>query len=79
MTEHYCHAEGCEVEVPPRMHMCLNHWRMVPKAVQELIWKHYRAGQEIDKRPTIEYIAVAFVSVSCVALKEGRPLPTLGD
>jgi len=51
---------------------------MVPKAVQDLIWKHYRAGQEIDKQPTVEYIATAFVSVSCVALKEGKPLPTLG-
>jgi len=47
--------------------------------VQDLIWKHYRPGQEVDKRPTIEYIATAFVSVSCVALKEGRPLPTLAD
>lgn len=76
---HYCHAEGCEIEVPPKMHMCLTHWRMVPKAVQDLIWKHYRVGQEIDKRPTIEYIATAFVSVSCVALKEGRSLPTFAD
>lgn len=79
MTEHVCHAVGCTTPVPPKMHMCLQHWRMVPKAVQDLIWKHYRAGQEVDKRPTIEYIAVAFVSVSCVALKEGKRLPTLND
>ncbi len=57
--------------------MCLNHWHMVPNAVQDLIWKHYRPGQEIDKEPTIEYIATAFVSISCVALKEGRQLPIL--
>lgn len=76
---HNCHAVGCEIPVPPKMHMCLKHWRMVPKAVQELIWKHYRSGQEIDKRPTIEYIATAFVSISCVALKEGKNLPTLSD
>lgn len=79
MAEHLCHAEGCEIAVPPKMHMCLKHWRMVPKAVQDLIWKHYRTGQEIDKRPSIEYIATAFVSVSCVALKEGRTLPSLGE
>lgn len=59
------------------MHMCLRHWRMVPKVVQDLIWKHYRTGQENDKRPSVEYLAVAFVSVSCVALKEGKPLPVL--
>ena len=74
---HHCHAEGCEVSVSPNMHMCLAHWQMVPKLLQGLIWKHYRSGQEIDKNPSIEYIATAFVSVSCVALKEGRPLPVL--
>lgn len=74
---HTCHAVGCEVEVPPKMHMCLKHWRMVPRDVQALIWKHYRPGQEIDKRPTVDYMAVAFVSISCVALKEGRKLPSL--
>lgn len=80
MSAHYCHAIGCEIPVEPKMHMCLQHWRMVPKAVQDLIWKHYRRGQEIDKRPSIEYIATAFVSVSCVALKEGKLLPNLnGD
>lgn len=74
---HYCHAVGCTTEVPPKLHMCLPHWRMVPKAVQDLIWKHYRPGQEIDKEPSIDYIATAFVSISCVALKEGKPMPTL--
>ena len=77
MTTHHCHAVGCGVAVPPKMHMCLTHWRMVPKAVQDLIWKHYRPGQEIDKRPTVDYIFTAFVAVSCVALKEGKPLPSL--
>lgn len=77
MTEHHCHAIGCEKPIPPKMHMCGEHWRLVPKAVQQLIWKHYRPGQEIDKRPSIDYIAAAFISISCVALKEGKPLPTL--
>lgn len=76
---HHCHAVDCVVEVPPSMHMCLAHWRMVPKVVQELIWKHYRRGQEIDKNPSVDYIATAFVSISCVAIKEGKPLPTLGN
>jgi hypothetical protein len=44
-VEHQCHAVGCGVPVSPRMHMCLTHWRMVPKAVQDLIWRHYRPGQ----------------------------------
>ena len=73
--KHHCHAIDCKVEVPPKMHMCLKHWTMVPKVVQDLIWKHYRPGQEIDKKPTVAYLAVAFTSISCVALKEGKPLP----
>ncbi len=77
MAEHHCHAVGCTVAVPPKMHMCLTHWRMVPKLVQDLIWRHYRPGQEIDKQPSADYIATAFVSISCVAMKEGKPLPTL--
>jgi hypothetical protein len=59
------------------MHMCLAHWRMVPKVVQDLIWRHYRPGQEIDKQPSIDYLCTAFVSISCVALKEGKPLPSM--
>ncbi len=74
---HHCHAVECQEPVPPKMHMCLRHWRMVPKAVQDLIWKHYRPGQEIDKEPTVEYLCVAFVSISCVALKEDKPLPRM--
>jgi hypothetical protein len=50
---------------------------MVPEAVRNLIWKHYRPGQEIDNQPSLEYIMTAFVSISCVALKEGQPLPKL--
>ncbi len=75
MLKHHCHAVECEVGVPPRMHMCLKHWRMVPLLVQKLIWHHYREGQEIDKEPTLEYLMTAFVSISCVAIKEGKPLP----
>lgn len=74
---HHCHAVGCSEAVAPRMHMCLKHWRMVPEAVQRLIWKHYREGQEIDKQPSVEYIATAFVSISCVALREGKTLPKI--
>lgn len=57
--------------------MCFKHWRMVPKPVQDLIWKHYRKGQELDKRPSLSYICTAFVSVSTVALQEGQPLPSM--
>ncbi len=76
---HQCHAVGCSETVPPAKHMCARHWRMVPEVVQKLIWRHYRQGQEIDKRPSVEYLATAFVSISCVALKEGRTPPSLSS
>jgi hypothetical protein len=58
--------------------MCGRHWRMVPKLVQDLVWHHYRPGQEIDKAPTVDYIATAYVAISCVAMQEGQRLPTFG-
>jgi hypothetical protein len=76
---HRCHAIGCETSVSPKLHMCLRHWRMVPKLVQQLIWTHYREGQEIDKQPSHEYMVTAFVSISCVAMKEGKPVPRFGE
>lgn len=55
---HNCHAHNCKTEVPPKMFMCLKHWRMIPKELQALVWKHYRTGQEIDKNPTSQYLEV---------------------
>ena len=75
--EHFCHAVGCGRRVEPKLHMCPTHWLMVPKPVQKLIWYHYRQGQEVDKNPSIDYICTAFVSISCVAIQEGKPLPTM--
>src|ERR1700733_6789312 len=77
MTEHLCHAVGCNRPIPPSSHMCATHWKMVPRLIQRLIWIHYRKGQEIDKRPSVNYIATAFVSLSCVAFLEGKSLPAL--
>lgn len=69
---HVCHAIGCEVEVPPKMLMCLRHWRMVPKVLQARVWATYRPGQEIDKNPTGAYMEAQQAAVDAVAKKEGR-------
>lgn len=63
---HTCHAEGCKVAVPPRMLMCLKHWRMVPKHLQREVWRHYRPGQEIDKNPPPEYLEVMRAAIESV-------------
>jgi hypothetical protein len=69
---HECHADGCSVEVPPRMLMCLRHWRMVPRDIQKRVWAEYNEGQEIRKDPTEEYMDVQREAVEAVAKKEGR-------
>jgi hypothetical protein len=60
----------CEKEVPPKLLMCLTHWRMVPRRLQRLVWKHYRPGQEIDKRPTREYLDVMKRAIRAVSMVE---------
>lgn len=38
---------------------CREHWFKLPKQLRDQIWKTYRAGQEITKTPSLEYIATA--------------------
>lgn len=53
---HTCHADGCRKDVPPKMFACYGHWAMVPADYQRGLWRHYRSGQEIDKRPSARYV-----------------------
>lgn len=69
MMPHHCHAKGCNVKVPPRLLMCLKHWGRVPRHIQSRIWKHYRPGQEVDKKPSVEYLAVMREAIDAVAAK----------
>lgn len=72
MSEHICHAEGCEVGVPPKLLFCLKHWRMTPARIKAAVWREYRAGQEMTKTPTPEYLAVMAAAIEAVAKLEGR-------
>lgn len=55
---HECHG-GCGKQVPPAMWGCRECWRSLPLWLRNKIWQHYRAGQEIDGKPSVEYLAVA--------------------
>lgn len=55
---HQCHVEGCEVSVPPRMFACRRHWAMIPATLQRVLWAAYRPGQEVDKKPSGDYLAI---------------------
>lgn len=70
MSKHVCHAKKCKVEVPPKMLMCRKHWYMVPKKIQQRVWKHYVPGQEISKTPTRKYLKAAQAAVDAVAERE---------
>ena len=67
---HTCHAFGCEKPVPPKMLMCLKHWKMLPRTAQNDIWKEYVRGQEIRKNPTNEYLKAQQRAVVLVLSKE---------
>lgn len=70
--KHECHATGCNAAVPPKMLMCLKHWRMVPRVLQRRIWATYVPGQEIRKNPTAEYMEAQRAAVRAVEEREGR-------
>lgn len=56
---HACHWIGCTKQVPPAMWGCRPHWFALPGQLRTRIWNTYRAGQEIDGRPSLQYLAVA--------------------
>ncbi|MGL5935872.1 MAG: hypothetical protein ACRCZI_09660 [Cetobacterium sp.] len=69
--KHTCHADGCELAVPPKMLMCRRHWYMVPKHLRDDVWDTYEPGQEQRMDPTEEYLAAAQAAIDAVATKEG--------
>lgn len=55
---HTCHAHGCDKPVPTKMFACRRHWFALRKPLRDAIWREYRPGQEVDKRPSLRYLAV---------------------
>lgn len=69
---HHCHARGCEVAVPPKIFMCRRHWYALPKPMRDAVWATYRPGQEIDKRPSREYLDASKQAIDWLAAKGNR-------
>lgn len=77
---HHCHAEGCQVSVPPKRLMCGRHWMMVPIELRMPVLETYRPGQENDMRPSIASLDAIEVAVNYIRRLEGyreRPLPSV--
>ncbi len=53
---HTCHNPNCGRPLPAHLVSHRSAWFALPKTLRDAIWRHYRAGQEDDKRPTMEYI-----------------------
>lgn len=54
------------------MLMCRGHWFSLSKRTQRAIWREYREGQEIDKKPSLRYLAVQRWSVGEAILRERK-------
>lgn len=66
---HTCHAHGCTRAVSPAMWGCKMHWFSLPKKIRDAVWREYRSGQEIDKQPSLRYLAVQRLAVAHTAFK----------
>jgi hypothetical protein len=55
--------------------MCLRHWRLVPAPLKRAVWRHYRAGQEIDKCPSEAYMEAQRGAIDAVAQMEEMRRP----
>ncbi len=53
---HACHWPGCSTQVPPAIWGCRKHWFALPASIRSRIWSTYRQGQEVDMRPSEQYI-----------------------
>lgn len=38
---------------------CREHWFALPAHLRRAIWRAYRPGEEIDQKPSAEYLTVA--------------------
>lgn len=65
-----CAAVGCQHSITRPLLMCMDHWRMVPKAVQRQVWAAYR---RLSTDPTA-YITHARAVQAAVDAVRGKQL-----
>jgi hypothetical protein len=68
-VSHACHAPSCKRQVPPHMFACRPHWLALPQKMRRAIWREYRPGQELDKRPSRRYLAVQQLACAHLVFK----------
>lgn len=68
--KHVCHVHPCGAKVNPCYLMCKPHWDMVPQDLRDEIYKYYRLGQEVDKKPTREWLVASLKAIRYVSRLE---------
>lgn len=69
--DHHCHAMGCSTPCKPQLLMCPAHWRMVPKALKQEVYKHYQPGQVTGQvTPSKEWHTAANAAIQAVFDRE---------
>jgi hypothetical protein len=63
-VEHHCHWPNCPVEISPKLHSCLRHWKALPYGIRAEILRCYVPGQEQRKDPSEAYMAAAMAARS---------------
>jgi hypothetical protein len=69
--DHRCHAIRCNTEIDPNKLMCAHHWSLVPPKIKKDVSRHYRIGQEKDKKPSAAWMNAAKKAIEAVAKLEG--------
>lgn len=80
---HTCHNPHCGRQIPAKYVCHFRAWKRVPGRLRSRLWAAYRSGQEIDKRPSAQYLdALEAVldylrdnHVQCFPADEGDPRP----
>jgi len=53
---HLCVATGCDKRLSLERIFCKRHWSMVPSAIRNRIFDHYRLGQCYDRKPSSAWL-----------------------
>lgn len=70
---HTCHAH-CGRACPPRMLMCPTCWRIVPKALGDLVYEAFNAGKRAKTHPNGAWMLAADAAIALVHLATERPI-----
>jgi len=74
MDKRKCAAKSCNLRVDKKFLMCATHWRMVPKQIQDDIYRTYRPKQEDNlAMVSVAYRGAMMAAVESVDKREVAP------